>query len=258
MANRASLTPSLQAPTISSTNPSTASLLTPALLTLSSPPQAQVDINVVEYLLIEATRALADSARVAQSSKDAVEQAMRDAGWLPAPDAGKGETTAAAREAALGRLKDQVREEVERARRAKKEDDDEGAVRLRLENMGVQVGGNLAEKLCRDRQRFTDPLDSVKFLCKEIWPAVWDKQVDNLRTNHRGVYVLQDTSFRPLARLSSPFGSQEAIKRAKLHLAFPCGIIKGALARLGLNGMVTAEVNTLPQCTFQIKIPKSS
>ena len=40
-------------------------------------------------------------------------------------------------------------------------------------------------RLIKDRQRFTDPLDTIKFICKEVWVAVWDKQVDNLRTNHR-------------------------------------------------------------------------
>jgi len=43
--------------------------------------------------------------------------------------------------------------------------------------------------LSKDRPRFSDTLDIIKFLCKDIWAAVWDKQVDNLRTNHRvGTY----------------------------------------------------------------------
>ncbi|KZT58430.1 transport protein particle component [Calocera cornea HHB12733] len=256
MANRASLTPSLQAPTSTSTNPSTTSLLTPAILSLSAPPQAQVDIHAVEFLLVEMTRTLAESSRVAQARRDKAEAEMRGAGWMPkAVPGAKGEEGSAL---ALGKLREPLREEVERARRARVEEEEESAVRQRLENIGAHVGGNLAEKLCRDRQRFADPLDSVKFLCKEIWPAIWDKQVDNLRTNHRGVYVLQDAAFRPLVRLSSPFGPAEAIKRAKLHLAFPCGVIRGALARLGLHGTVTAEVTSLPQCTFQIKIPKNN
>ena len=37
----------------------------------------------------------------------------------------------------------------------------------------------------RDRPRMTDPLEVVKFMCKEFWIAVFKKQVDNLRTNHR-------------------------------------------------------------------------
>ena len=40
-------------------------------------------------------------------------------------------------------------------------------------------------RLCRDRPRFGDTLDVVKFICKDVWSACWDKQVDNLRTNHR-------------------------------------------------------------------------
>ena len=61
----------------------------------------------------------------------------------------------------------------------------------------------------------------IKFLCKDIWTLVFRKQIDNLKTNHRvlwlvgsykknlgltgldqGVYVLTDHSFRPFARMS--------------------------------------------------------
>jgi hypothetical protein len=40
-------------------------------------------------------------------------------------------------------------------------------------------------RLCRDRPLFSETLDVVKFICKDVWSACWDKQVDNLRTNHR-------------------------------------------------------------------------
>ncbi len=40
-------------------------------------------------------------------------------------------------------------------------------------------------RLCRDRGMFSDTLDVIKFICKDIWATFWDKQVDNLRTNHR-------------------------------------------------------------------------
>lgn len=48
-----------------------------------------------------------------------------------------------------------------------------------------EVGPFMRSRLIKDRPRFTDTLDTIKFICKEVWVAVWDKQVDNLRTNHR-------------------------------------------------------------------------
>lgn len=41
----------------------------------------------------------------------------------------------------------------------------------------------------------TDQLEIFKFICKEFWTFVFGKQVDNLKTNHRGVYVLQVQDF---------------------------------------------------------------
>jgi len=134
--------------------------------------------------------------------------------------------------------------------------DEEEGVRARFEAIGYHVGANITEKLCHDRTTFPDTLDIIKFICKDLWLVCWDKQVDNLRTNHRGVYVLQDNSFKPIARISSWESRADATKRARVYVAMPTGIIRGALMRLGLHGTVTPETN-LPQCTFQVKIPRS-
>jgi hypothetical protein len=41
------------------------------------------------------------------------------------------------------------------------------------------------------------------------------------------------------------------------HLFFPAGIIRGALAGLGIEATVQAETAELPQATFQIKTLQS-
>ncbi|WEW61868.1 hypothetical protein PRK78_007365 [Emydomyces testavorans] len=128
----------------------------------------------------------------------------------------------------------------------------------RLESLGYRVGLGLAERFSRDRPRFTDNLDVIKFLCKDMWTILFRKQVDNLKTNHRGVYVLTDNSFRPFQRMSMAVRS-EAVARAQAYLWFPCGIIRGVLGSLGINATVQAESADLPGATFQIKTtqPKS-
>ncbi|KUJ20117.1 trafficking protein particle complex subunit 6B [Mollisia scopiformis] len=132
------------------------------------------------------------------------------------------------------------------------EDEERDAVFFRLEMLGYRVGQGLVERFSRDRPRFTDTLDVIKFLCKDLWMLVFRKQIDNLKTNHRGVYVLTDNSFRPFARMSTEAGGQ-AVVRAQPFLWFPCGIIRGALASMGINATVQAETSELPGATFQIK-----
>ncbi|KAM6484234.1 transport protein particle component [Trichoderma sp. SZMC 28011] len=136
----------------------------------------------------------------------------------------------------------------------KKIDEEEhlDAVHLRLESQGYRVGQGLVERFSRDRPRFNDTLDVIKFLCKDLWSLVFGKNIDNLKTNHRGVYVLTDNAFRPFSRMSTETGSQ-AVLRAQPFLWFPCGIIRGALAALGISATVQAEVNELPAAIFQIK-----
>ena len=104
------------------------------------------------------------------------------------------------------------------------EEEERDAVFFRLERLGYRVGQGLVERsvfsflpffslslilVCwvsrfqgggvdtwtnanthpprfsRDRPRFNDTLDVIKFLCKDLWQLVFRKQVDNLKTNHR-------------------------------------------------------------------------
>ncbi|CAG8532241.1 12113_t:CDS:2 [Funneliformis caledonium] len=124
-------------------------------------------------------------------------------------------------------------------------ENDKEAVYYKLEVLGYQVGQSLVEKFTRDRPRFVDTLDVVKFICKDLWTIIFKKQIDNLKTNHRGVYVLQDNNFRWFLRMSTEAGGESAAKKAIPYLWFPCGLIRGALANLGVVS------------SFQIKIAKS-
>lgn len=66
------------------------------------------------------------------------------------------------------------------------------SVYFRLEKLGFRVGLGLSERFSKDRPRFTDSLDVIKFLCKDIWMVVFKKQIDNLKTNHRVCFALRD------------------------------------------------------------------
>lgn len=101
-------------------------------------------------------------------------------------------------------------------------------------------------RLSRDRPPLPTTLDVLKFLCKDFWIAIWDKQVDGLRTNHRGVYVLSDHAFKPLQRLSGhnsndPSDTTSQQYFAKMQLPHSVGLLRGALSRLGVNATVVAE-----------------
>jgi len=100
-------------------------------------------------------------------------------------------------------------------------------------------------------------LEAVKFLCKEFWTEVFRKQIDKLQTNHRGVFVLKDQELKWLKRL--PPDEESARVGAIRILAFPCGLIRGALGCLGLNGAVVscdflADGRSMASCSFNIKV----
>ncbi|XP_076874818.1 trafficking protein particle complex subunit 6b isoform X1 [Brachyhypopomus gauderio] len=108
-------------------------------------------------------------------------------------------------------------------------------------------------RFTKDTARFKDELDVMKFICKDFWTCVFKKQIDNLRTNHQGIYVLQDNKFRLLTQLSA---GKQYLENAPKYLAFPCGLVRGALSNLGVKSIVTAEVSVMPACKFQVMIQK--
>ncbi|XP_070615845.1 trafficking protein particle complex subunit 6B-like isoform X1 [Erythrolamprus reginae] len=122
----------------------------------------------------------------------------------------------------------------------KQGDGENGHCITRLENMGFRVDKDLIERFTKDTARFKDELDIMKFVCKYIWTTVFKKQIDKLRTNHQGIYVLQDNKFHPLTQR---FAGKQYLKNAPKYLAFTCGIIRGTLSNLGIKSIVTAEVS---------------
>lgn len=119
-----------------------------------------------------------------------------------------------------------------------------------------------------ERPRFTDHLEAIKFICKDFWSELFKKQIDNLKTNHRGTFVLQDNHFRWLTRVSldpaventdateNDSGSlgDSAAQTTSMLLYFPCGLIRGALTNLGIPCAVSADMSNLPACSFVVRI----
>ncbi|KRZ59543.1 N-terminal kinase-like protein, partial [Trichinella nativa] len=128
---------------------------------------------------------------------------------------------------------------------------DEACVLKKLEDMGVRVGLALAEFLSMDMLPLRAEIDVVKFLCKEFWCAIFGKQVNSLRTNHQGIYVIYDNSFVLLQPFSNNNQYQEEVQR---YLAFTRGLIRGALGDFGLNAAVVADVQEMPAVRFSINL----
>ena len=63
-------------------------------------------------------------------------------------------------------------------------------LQVALDAVGDRVGRQLAERYTRERAPMVEPLEVMKFICKDFWAEVFHKGVDNLRTNHRCVWLL--------------------------------------------------------------------
>lgn len=141
----------------------------------------------------------------------------------------------------------------------------------KLERMGAAVGYRITERLAETKTWSAAPnisnqdtaaivaaqqLEAVKFLCKDVWIEIFNKQIDKLQTNHRGVFVLKDLELKWLTRF--PVGSESSRVAAIRLLAFPCGVVRGALANLGVPAVVScdflADGQNMAACSFNIKV----
>lgn len=136
----------------------------------------------------------------------------------------------------------------------------EASSSYKVEKYGYEIGYKVTDCLVYARStaenanmRLQDSLEIMKFICRDVWRVFYSKQMDNLRTNHIGTFVLVDNSFRPLRNFYSIKGEEDSILKAQPFLQFPCGLIRGILASLGVKAVVTAEITKLPGVTFSIE-----
>lgn len=83
-----------------------------------------------------------------------------------------------------------------------------------------RADASLIYRFSINRPRPQTPLDAIKFICKDLWTLLFRKQIDNLKTNHRGVFVLTDSRFQPLSRMSvdrraGPKAVDDALRKAQ-------------------------------------------
>ena len=110
-----------------------------------------------------------------------------------------------------------------------------------IENVGVLLGRRIIDVITKDLSNVHQTqLDIVKYLCVQFWQYVFGKQIDNLKTNNSGTFVLYDTN-KFLGRISSqplPNGQKnpDCLDRQITYSFYIVGLIKGALKNLGITG----------------------
>ncbi|KAG6865826.1 hypothetical protein C0991_011445 [Blastosporella zonata] len=119
----------------------TSSLVPSSLAALADPPMRQIDGAAMDYFLIELVNTLRESSAVATARQKKVAKEMSDAGLIPLP----------APTPPTVPKKESSRDSVtslnsKGSGKAAVVDEEEEAVRVRLEAIGVHVGSNFAER----------------------------------------------------------------------------------------------------------------
>lgn len=131
-------------------------------------------------------------------------------------------------------------------------------VYYKVEQYGFSIGLRLAEILIYKNSnneilKNLELLNIMKFVCRDVWKLIYGKQMDNLRTNHRGTFVLIDNSFKNFNRFDSPIDFNDTLTKSKPYLWIPTGIIRGVLKSFGVESIVTPEITKFPSVSFNIQ-----
>lgn len=144
-----------------------------------------------------------------------------------------------------------------------KQDLSPNQVNIKLELLGRTLGNKFNELLAyKLNESFTKSiangdslgginlLDIMKFICKDFWKFLFKKQINNLKTNNRGTFILIDLNFKLFENLN-----QENINfnnYVNYYLNFINGIISGILSNFGYVCNVVNDIN-FPMVSFNIE-----
>ncbi|CDO96434.1 unnamed protein product [Kluyveromyces dobzhanskii CBS 2104] len=118
-------------------------------------------------------------------------------------------------------------------------DDQKDKSNERLFKIGSGIGSKMTELLIFSNNpnlsfNSMDALGMVRFICKEVWKQLYGKQIDNLKTNHRGVFYLFDYEFQPIQNFALDDDEKVLLDVVAPYIQVPLGVISGILTSLGV------------------------
>lgn len=109
-----------------------------------------------------------------------------------------------------------------------------------------------------DTARLIDEVSIMKYICKEFWISLYMKQIDNLRTNNQGIFVLQDNNFRFLTHMSAGKQYIDVTERVSVNLMFKNTLFKNFSILFFLFQVSCIQLWCFKRCTYQSRIPVCS
>ena len=125
---------------------------------------------------------------------------------------------------------------------------------LKAREFGMQIGGRLASSnaLVVDE---CEVLEKVKWICKVFWQDYFGKGADNLKTNHKDLYVVADLNFALFRTLSGSGDSGKQFLEAVQE--FLSGLFGGLLEKMGVYwNEIEVEAN-VEACSLTVSIKTS-
>lgn len=133
------------------------------------------------------------------------------------------------------------------------EDDVYKSVKMALDRHGYYLGAKIVSRLTLGKGCIWDSNSCVILVCKDIWTYLFGFNASRLQSNGQGTYMILSDQITWINHVSTglPKGVKDPQKKRQamsneykmyyLHLI--AGIIRGALASLGITAVVTPSID---------------
>ncbi|SJK86538.1 trafficking protein particle complex subunit 6A, putative [Babesia microti strain RI] len=137
-----------------------------------------------------------------------------------------------------------------------------------LDFQGHLLGNHIAHRLTISSSSVWDDKRGLVFLCKNVWPFLFQKQADKLQANGKGTYIIKDSNIPWISNITVKFINSNNASDMKLrsrmliqsYQALISGILRGVLDSLGIYSTVDPQQDDPDSltCTFKVSIKKTS
>ncbi|SBT38191.1 trafficking protein particle complex subunit 6A, putative [Plasmodium ovale wallikeri] len=118
----------------------------------------------------------------------------------------------------------------------------------KMKEMGKSIGIRLIERTLIYKNEFTDVKDILKFIGRDVWYILFNKNADKLQTHRKGVYIIVDNDIGMYLK-HVLIDNETNHKNSFIHcfLTLIIGILKGILSRFKIKGYITYSLD-YPHC----------
>lgn len=120
-----------------------------------------------------------------------------------------------------------------------------------MRKIGEEIGTRYSAKLLSSFSKHNSDVEVVKFLCNIVWPLMFAKKPENLKTDKHKNFIITDKSFSPINHV---LVDDEMKQKLNDKTALYEGVFEGILKAYGYKFNIVSKVSKSLECLLNFKL----